>query len=181
MRKSYFNTYRIAMKHGRLIFMMLGLIFLLSCTKTPVAPVSNAITFDTGVGVGIANTVALPVAMEGQPYTVAINPIGGNAPHVCESVPPNSFITGTIALGNNCVIAGNAPMLSPETTHGIYPVVFTIRDTNNVLSGPFNLALEVIKREQQGQTIPVQQGNRLVEEDSCELLRVSLCAQLGAS
>lgn len=142
------------------------MLFIVGCTKTPVAPVSNTITFDTGVGAGAANIIALPAAIEGQPYSVNIEPTGGAGPYVCDSVPAGSNIIGDIRLTAGCIIVGTAPMLSPGTTHGIYPVVFTIRDANNILSGPFNLALEVVKREQQVQGAPVQQGNLLVEEDS---------------
>ncbi|VVB73440.1 Uncharacterised protein [uncultured archaeon] len=148
-------------RHILFLFGILTAGFLLfGCAgNTPVAQVSNNITFTTGVGTGAQNVVALPAALEGAAYAATITPSGGAQPYRCESIPPGSMIIGTIQLNAACVIAGNAPVLSPGTTHGIYPVRFNIIDNNGVVAGPFDLALEVVKS--QGQDQGQQQGQQV--------------------
>jgi hypothetical protein len=82
------------------------------------------------------------------------------------------MIIGTIHLNADCTIDGAAPMLSPGTTHAAYPVKFIITDATGIVAGPFDLALEVVKVEAQGQ----QQGGG--QQNNPNLPVLNLPAQL---
>jgi len=145
-----------------IISMLLAGVFLFGCTSnSTTAQVSNGITYATGVGAGTQNIAALPAAREGQAYAATITPSGGTSPYICASVPAGSTIIGTIRLNADCTITGTAPILSSGTTHAAYPVKFTITDATGIVAGPFDLALEVIRAENQGQGQQggVQQNN----------------------
>jgi len=141
------------MKNSMLFMGILFLgILLFGCTgQSTTAQVSHGITYTTGVGTGAQNIAALPAALEGQAYSAGITPSGGTAPYTCASVPAGSVIIGSIRLNADCTITGTAPILSSGTTHAAYPVRFTVTDANNIVAGPFDLALEVIREENQGQ------------------------------
>jgi hypothetical protein len=131
--------------------LFLGL-FLLGCAgQSTTAQVSHGITYTTGVGAGAQNIAALPAAKEGQPYAATVTPQGGTPPYVCSSVPAGSTIINDIRLNANCTIVGTAPILPSGTTHAAYPVKFMIADANGVVAGPFDLVLEVVRSENQGQ------------------------------
>ena len=83
------------------------------------------------------------------------------------------MIIGTIHLNADCTIDGAAPMLSPGTTHAAYPVKFTIVDASGIVAGPFDLVLEVVKAEAQGQG---QQGG--VQQNNPNLPVLNLPTQL---
>jgi hypothetical protein len=139
-----------------LFVLALALLFISGCTDlnpnnlASIAPAtSHGITFSTGLGFGGKNVSALPQATESQQYSAAITPLGGSPPYTCQSVPGGSVIAGTIQLNPDCSVSGVAPALPSGQPSQVYPVQFTITDSNGTVAGPFGLSLLVVGVPQQ--------------------------------